>query len=164
MHARLAIAAAIVSICSALACQADAANGVPPPSVYKCRQPNGAVLYQDYACKDGVLVDIKPDAADRDAIRRLERAQADFDGEAARRRASEASEERRRALERMRSEAEAAQAYAPQADAYYVPAYPYYVPRARPHLQPHPSRASHERRRDSHERRVPAIVRRPHAG
>jgi len=165
MRASFAITVAIASICSALACRADAADDTATASVYKCRQSNGAVLYQDYACKDGVVVDIKPDAADPAAIRRFERAQAAYEREAARRRASEFGEERRRAvLERMRSEAEASQDHAPQADTLYVPAYPYYVPRARPRLPSHAPRASHEQRRDLHERRVPVIVRRPHAG
>jgi hypothetical protein len=165
MHARLAIVCAIGSVCSALAGHAGAATEVAPSSVYKCRQPNGTVLYQDYACKDGVVVDIKPDAADPAAIRRLERAQAEDQREAARRRAREASEERHReALERMRSEAEAAQVYAPQADLLSVPPYPYYVPQARPRLQPHAPRAGHERRRVLLERRVPATARHPHAG
>ena len=165
MQARIAITVVIASMFSALACRADAASGVAPSSVFKCRQANGAVLYQDYACKDGVVVELKPDAADPAAIRRLERAQAEYEREAARRRASEASEERSRAaLERMRSEAEAAQAYTPQMETLYVPAYPYYVPRGRAHVQPHASRASHQQRHDLHERRVPVIVRRPHAG
>jgi hypothetical protein len=165
MHARLAIVVAIASACGALAWSAGAAEAVAPPSVYKCRQSNGAVLYQDYACKDGTVVDITPDAADPAAILRLERAQAEYEREATRRRAIEAGEERRRvALERMRSEAEAAPAYEPQVDALYVPAYPYYVPRARPPVQRHVPRASLVQRRDQHEHRVPVIVRRPHAG
>src|SRR5690242_6046652 len=115
MQARFAITVAIATLCSALACDADAASDVAQSSVYKCRQANGAVLYQDYACKDGVVVDLKPDAADPAAIRRLERAQAESEREAARRRASEASEaseERSRAArERLLSEAEASQDY-----------------------------------------------------
>ena len=162
MQTRFAITVAIATICSALACDADAASDVAQSSVYKCRQANGAVLYQDYACKDGVVVDLKPDAADPAAIRRLERAQAESEREAARRRASE--ERSRAARERLLSEAEASQDYTPQMETVYVPAYPYYVPRGRPHVQPHASRASHEQRRELHARRVPAIVRRPHAG
>ena len=164
MDAKRAVAVAIASSLGALAGDIYAADAATL-TVYKCKQANGGVLYQDYPCKDGVVVDIKPDAADPAAIARLERAQALYERDAARRRADEASEERRRAaFERMRSEAASTQDYAAQAEDLYLPAYPFYVPQARPRAKAHASRAGDDQRRNSHEHRVPVIVRRPRAG
>lgn len=79
------------------------------PPIYKCRQANGTVLYQDYACKGGIVVDIKPDSADPAALERLHREQAAFDLDAAQRRAIGAATQRRE-IEHAR-QVEAAQRY-----------------------------------------------------
>jgi hypothetical protein len=124
------------------------------------------VLYQDFPCRDGVLVDIKPDAADPAAIRRLERAQAEADRQGGLRRANEASEARRRdEIDRLRRGTDAGQRYTStedSADASYIASYPLYLPIARPHVKPHEHRMRDERRRSVVERRVPAVIRRPH--
>jgi len=75
-------------------------QGNAAASVYRCKQANGAVAYQDYPCKGGVAVDIKPEHADPKAIERLRRAQADFDRAYAERRAAEAARPRRQPIER----------------------------------------------------------------
>ena len=79
------------------------AQGADAPAVYRCRQANGTVTYQDYACKGGVAVEIKPDAADPAAIARLRRAQVEFDRSYAQRRAAEAAASRREQLARGRA-------------------------------------------------------------
>jgi len=164
MDAKRAVAIAIAASLGAVAGYSHAATDAASATVYKCKQANGGVLYQDYPCKNGVVVDVKPDAADPAAIARLERAQALYERDAARRRADEASEERRAAFERMRSEGASTQDYAAQADDFYLPAYPFYVPQARPRVKAHASRVGDDQRRNSHEHRVPAIVRRPRGG
>ncbi|HLX28090.1 MAG TPA: hypothetical protein VKV24_06355 [Casimicrobiaceae bacterium] len=108
--ATLAIAG-IVLAPAALA-QAPSPNGAPRsgppvPPVYKCHQADGTVLYQDYACKGAVVVDIKPDSADPAAIERLRREDAAFDQAAAQRHAIDAAA-RREQIGRAR-EVEAAQ-------------------------------------------------------
>jgi hypothetical protein len=69
-------------------------------SVYRCKQANGAIAYQDYPCKGGVAVDIKPEHVDPTAIQRLRSAQAAFDQAYAERRAAEAAVQRRELIER----------------------------------------------------------------
>jgi hypothetical protein len=71
------------------------AQGAGPPSVYRCKQPNGSIAYQDYPCKGGVTVDIKPDAADPRAIERLREREAEFQRSYAQRRAEEAAQRQR---------------------------------------------------------------------
>jgi hypothetical protein len=98
LHSTLAFPIAVIAF--AFASVAAAQNDTAP--VYRCRQANGAVTYQDYACKGGVAVDIKPDAADPAAIDRLRRAQAEFDRSLAQRRAAEAMTMRPDLLEQPR--------------------------------------------------------------
>jgi hypothetical protein len=92
----LPLAVAVLAFSSTAAAQNDAAP------VYRCKAPGGAITYQDYPCKGGVAVDIKPDAADPAAIERLRRAQARFDRSLAQRRAAEETT-RRELLERRRA-------------------------------------------------------------
>jgi hypothetical protein len=137
------------------------------PTVYRCHAADGAIEYRDYPCKGGVLVDMKPGAADPAAIARLQRAQADFDRALALRRM--AADARRRAEEATRAPAPqppepsyfVPDAYFP--DATYVPAYGGYAPYA-----PGPAQAGHrppkQRERTLKERRLPAVIRRPHPG
>jgi len=156
----LSLAAAALAFGSiAEAAEADAAG-----TVYKCTQASGTVLYADYPCKGGVVVEIKPDAADPDAIERLRRAQEEFDRSIARRNADEElAAQRREALEQRRREAEVAQSLAQAATdsgyAGYLPAYGYDVPYAK-------RRAFDKRRHETHRHvatpgRVPATLRRP---
>ena len=98
LHPTLAFPVAVIAF--AFASVAAAQNDAAP--VYRCRQANGAVTYQDYACKGGVAVDIKPEAADPAAINRLRRAQAEFDRSLAQRRAAEEMTMRRDLLEQRR--------------------------------------------------------------
>jgi hypothetical protein len=74
-----------------------------PASVYRCKQPNGSIAYQDFACSGGVPVDIKPDSPDPVTIDRLQRQQADFDRAYAQRRAEEAAERERQRVEQPRA-------------------------------------------------------------
>jgi hypothetical protein len=135
------------------------------PTIYRCHGAGGAIEYRDYPCTRGVVVDIKPDAADPAAIARLQRAQAEFDRTFAERRMAE--EAARRAEEAARApEAPETSYFVPDAyfpDATYIPAYGYYAPQPRPR-----ARAEHrppkKRERMSEERRVPATIRRPHPG
>jgi len=66
---------ALLVVATGVACVAANAADMP---VYKCKQANGAVAYQDYPCKGGVVVDIKPETPDPAAIARFERAQSEF--------------------------------------------------------------------------------------
>ena len=90
----LSLAAMALAVGTSASAQSNA-----PASVYRCKQPNGAIAYHDYPCKGGVAVDIKPEHADPKAIQRLRRAQADFDRAYAERRAAEAAAPRRRLIE-----------------------------------------------------------------
>jgi len=130
---------------------------------YKCPQAGGAVLYADYPCKGGAVVDIRPGVAAPDASEQLARARDELDRAAARRQAIDAAAELRRREIDWQRESVAAQtvdtaAYA--SDTSYLPAYGYYAPyvnpRAhRPNVRPRfdPPRVA--------ERRVPAVIRRP---
>ena len=113
--------------------------------VYKCRQPNGTVLYTDLPCKGGTVVDIRLGPADPGAPARLARAQAELDAAAAQRRAEEEmAASRLEDLNRLHLEAEAEQEpTAPVAD-YPDFAYgPWYGPSKR-HAHHHGSPSKHE--------------------
>ena len=90
---RTAVALGLVACGSAVA--ADA-------SIYKCVQASGAVLYADYPCNGGAILDIHPGVADPTANERLLRAQAELDKAAARRRADEQLASQRAEAERLR--------------------------------------------------------------
>jgi hypothetical protein len=139
---------------------AAAAQSVAPGPVYRCRAADGAVTYQDYPCKGGVAVDIKPDAADPAAIQRLRRAQARFDQSLAQRRAAEQMTMRRQLLERARviAPAPAAGDEMQTPDASDAQGYLLYGPVA-------PARVERRNRRIEHrvfapQRRVVPVVRR----
>jgi len=85
-----------------VACGSAAAADAP---IYKCVQANGAVLYADYPCNRGAILDIHPGVADPAATERLQRAQAELDKGAARRRAEEALATQRAAMEQPRYDA-----------------------------------------------------------
>lgn len=104
------------------------AQGSAAASVYRCKQANGSIAYQDFPCKGGVAVDIKPDTPDPIAIERLQRQQAEFDRAYAQRRAEEAAQRERQPVAPPRA------ALPPQADndfEYEAPGYVFYgaVPR-----------------------------------
>ena len=152
----------------ALASVADAAAQNVQSTVYKCTQANGLASYQDFPCKGGVVVDIKPDVADPAAIKRLERAQEAFNRGAALRQAQEIEALRREQLTRQRHEIDAQQEPAPFYGAdpglMYGSPYAFYEPYVR-------SRPDHSRFRDHAaqrrtlpDRRVPAVIHRPHPG
>jgi len=91
------------------------AQGSTAGSVYRCKQANGSIAYQDYPCKGGVAVEIKPDAPDPITIDRLHRQQADFDRAYAQRRAEEAAQRERQPIVPPRA------ALPPQADNDFEP-------------------------------------------
>ena len=99
-------------------------------SVYRCKQANGSIAYQDFPCKGGVTVDIKPEMPDPYAIDRLQRQQAEFDRAYAQRQAEEASQRARQPVAPPRAP------LPPQAEndfeSYDAPGYVFYggVPRA----------------------------------
>ena len=133
-------------------------------AVYKCKGPSGAVSYQDYPCKGGTVVDIRPDAVDPAAVERLQRANADFDrAAAARNTAEEMAALRREELNRRRLEVEAAQSMAESAvNPTYGPVYGFYGP----YVKNRPNRPNTHRRTEHQpvvpEGRVPAVIHRPH--
>ena len=94
---RQTLACAAAALALAVASSGNA-EGAASGSVYRCKQANGAIAYQDFPCKGGVAVDIKPDAADPHAIERLRREQAEFERSYAQRRAAEAAQQRRDAV------------------------------------------------------------------
>jgi hypothetical protein len=98
-HRTLAFPVAVIAL--AIASAASAQN-TAAAAVYRCKQPNGAITYQDYPCKGGVTVEIKPETIDPRAIERLRRAEAEFDRSYAQRRAAEAPLQRRELVERRR--------------------------------------------------------------
>ena len=154
---------------AAVLCAPGFANAADEARVYKCKSDVGAVTYQDYPCKGAVVVDIKPDAADPQAIARLERANAAFNQAASRRQADEsAAALRREEFELRRREAEASLRFTPPDPGYYTPYYGYYDYGYVPYVT---DRAAHnrppertERHRSRSESRVPAEIRRPHPG
>lgn len=132
--------------------------------VYKCPQAGGAVLYADYPCKGGAIVDIRPGVAAPDASEQLARARDELDRAAARRQAIDAAFAlRRREIDWQRESAAAqtvdATAYAP--DASYLPAYGYYAP----YVRAHPHRPNARPRVDPPHGvatgRLPTVIRRP---
>ena len=128
-------------------------------AIYRCAQPDGTVLYADYPCQGGAVVDVHPGTADPDAKERLARAQAELDRAAADRRAREQ-------LEAARREAEGARSVTPSIpnDAYSGAAYDLYTPIAtyapNDRLRSGAHRTSRKPR--EHERRVPQVIRTPH--
>ena len=151
----------------ATAASEAAPNESAAPVVYRCKQANGGVLYADFPCGRGVIVDIKPDSADPRAIERLQRATEEFDRSAAQRRYAEqvaairgeASYDQRRAVEPPQDSADY--------DTYagYGIGYGSYVPAAIPrkkhfHLRPHPE----PHRVVAEKRQVPGTIRRPAPG
>ncbi|HEX6137729.1 MAG TPA: hypothetical protein VF059_08730 [Casimicrobiaceae bacterium] len=165
----LALALAAMAFVSAASAAAENIG----PTVYKCTQANGAVLYADYPCRGSTVVDIKPDAADPGAIERLQRAQAEFDRSMAERKANEeVAAMRRDELNQRRRELEVAQggpdsaAYPP--DLGYGPDYGWYAPYP-PYVMQRPKHFDHDRQVKRHRNapgksRVPAVIRRPSAG
>ena len=146
-----------------------AANAADMP-VYKCKQANGAVAYQDYPCKGGSVVDIKPDAADPAAIARFERAQNEFNRSAAARAEFALRQEeldlRRRELEASRAPYDAG---APGPSSGYYSGYTGYPGYLYDYAVPYvtkPPRVTHhhsgDRRRP--QGRVPAVIRLPQRG
>jgi hypothetical protein len=146
----LPIAAIALTLASAANAQDNASS-----SVYRCKQSNGAIAYQDYPCKGGVAVEIKPEHADPQAIQRLRRAQAEFDRAYAERRAAEAVVRRRELIERPPAIDNGVQT----PDATQAPEYLLYGPLPR-------SNAERRNRRTMRpivvpRRRIPGSVRRP---
>ena len=154
------------------------ATGVPGSAaiaadmpVYKCKQANGAVAYQDYPCKGGTVVDIKPDTADPAAIARFERAQSEFNRSAAARAELALRQEeldvRRREIEASRAPYDAG---APATASGYYSSYTGYYPGylydyGIPYVTKPPRVTHHDsadRRRP--QGRVPAVIRLPQRG
>lgn len=152
----------------ALVSVASVAAETPGTTVYKCPQANGAVLYADYPCKGGAVVDIRPGSAAPDAMQRLERARDEIDRAAVRRQANdELAALRREELNQRRRELEAAQSMefaANSPDLSYAPAYGFYGPYVKPRANRPDIHRRAEHHRGVHENRVPAVIRRPHRG
>lgn len=134
-----------------------------PATVYKCAQPDAAVLYADYPCKGSTVVDIKRDVVDPTAVDRLRRAQARYEQAAAERRANEETATLRREEARLR----ALQTAGPDAEPpmttpalMYVPAYGFVAPKVHRSIKERPvhRRADHA---PIAQLRAPASPRRP---
>ena len=134
--AKLALALRTAVALGLVACGSAAAGAEGAP-IYKCVQASGAVLYADYPCNGGAILDIHPGVADPAANERLQRAQAELDKGAARRRADEELAAQRAAMERL------VPPPVPEPDASYPDAAYGYVfggyPRS-PHRRPPPPR------------------------
>jgi hypothetical protein len=158
-----------VAIALAAGIPSTTANAADMP-VYKCRQANGAIAYQDYPCKGGSVVDIKPDAADPAAIARLERAQSEFNRSAAARAELALRQEelglRRRELEASRAPYDAG-APAPYSGYYSgYTGYPGYLYDYGIPYVTKPPRVTHHQSGDRRrpQGRVPAVIRLPQRG
>jgi hypothetical protein len=111
--AKLNLALSMAVALGLIACGSAAADA----PIYKCAQA-GAVLYADFPCNGGAILDIHPGVADPAANARLQRAQAELDKGAARRRAEEELAAQRAEVERMRYDA-AVPRNAPEPDMSY---------------------------------------------
>jgi hypothetical protein len=160
-HGPLSIRQRTFGVCVALLTLAiaTAANAQPDAAaaVFRCKQPNGGITYQDYPCKGGVSVDIKPDVADPEAIARLRRAEAEFDRTYAQRRASGTVAQRRALIERRTLEVAPGEAPEPGES----PEYLLYGPLPRTSFERRDRRV--KRGVVVPERRIPVVVRRPQA-
>ena len=132
-----------------------------PAPIYKCRQPGGAILYADYPCKNGAVVDLRPGTAAPDARERLARAQDELDRAAARRQALEAAEFAQRSELAQRRLAWEAAAAADAPIVTYQPAYGYYGGYVTPRRHPVHTPPLADNRRAIPQGRVPAVIRRP---
>jgi hypothetical protein len=159
--------------CAAIVLAAAIPSGVASAAdmpVYKCKQANGAVAYQDYPCKGGSVVDIRSDSADPAAIARFERAQSEFNRSAAARAELALRQEeldlRRRELEASRVPYDAGTAG--PSSGYYsgYSGYPGYLYDYGIPYVTKPPRVTHhhsgDRRRP--QGRVPAVIRLPQRG
>jgi hypothetical protein len=157
--------ASVAAAWLALSVAPGAAGQSASTPVYKCPQTGGSILYADYPCKGGAVVDIRPGVAAPDASERLARARDEIDRAAARRLAiEEAAALRSEELFQRRRELDAAQAfdaaaYAP--DLSYLPAYGFYTPYVTAHAHRPKTRPGFDPPRVASERRVPAVIRRP---
>ena len=159
----MALPAMFAALVSVSVASTAGANG--DTTVYRCTQASGAVLYADYPCKGGVIVEIRPGDADPRATERLARVRSELDRAAAQRKADEEiAAYGREQLNQWRREAEAAQI--PPASTYardfeYGPGYGYSAPlvKGRTHRRNRHPRAEHHR--SIPESRVPAVIRRP---
>lgn len=151
------------------------ATGIPSvvanaADVYKCKQANGAVAYQDYPCKGGTVVDIKPDTADPAAIARFERAQTEFNRSAAARAELAMRQEeldlRRREIEASRAPYDAGASGLTGYFSGYTGYYPGYVYDYGVPYVTKPPRVMHHQSSDRRrpQGRVPAVIRLPQRG
>jgi hypothetical protein len=83
------VSALLAGAVFASASAAGADGTTAESTVYKCKDASGAVAYQDYPCKGGVIVELKLYAADPEAVRLLQQADADFNRAVARRKAND---------------------------------------------------------------------------
>jgi hypothetical protein len=163
-----AAAAVLATVLAATAgIYASSAHGEASPSaIYRCKQPDGGMGYQDFPCSGGVLVNIRPGVANPQEIARLARDQEAFERAAAARKADELIELRREELmlRRQQLEASSREADASGQDNVYYPAYGFggFVDNNR--------RFSHSPRHDHVSQRptastgrVPAAIQRPRA-
>ena len=160
-------ACAVVVVATGVACVAANAADMP---VYKCKQANGAVAYQDYPCKGGTVVDIKPETPDPAAIARFERAQSEFNRNSAAR-AELALRQEELALRRREIEASRVpyDAGPPPSSGYYSGYTGYYPGYVYDYAVPYvtkPPRVTHHNSGDRNrpQGRVPAVIRLPQRG
>ena len=158
-------AVTLLSLCSGIAVGAQG-------PIYKCAQADGTLLYSDYPCGGGTVLDVHAGSADPDATERLARAQSELDRAAARRANELEVAARREELNQLRRQSEAAQNMAEPAsngsDVYYGSGYDAYGPYKQGRMQrpnfPGSARGHRAslKSRFHGEGRVPAVIRRPH--
>ena len=158
-------AAAVIA--TGVACAPANAADMP---VYKCKQANGAVAYQDYPCKGGTVVDIKSETPDPAAMARFERAQSEFNRNSAAR-AELALRQEELALRRREIEASRVpyDAGPPPSSGYYSGYTGYYPGYVYDYAVPYvtkPPRVTHHNSGDRNrpQGRVPAVIRLPQRG
>ena len=143
-----------------------------PSTIYRCAEASGAMAYQDFPCKGGVVVDIRPGVANQAEIARLARAEEAFERAAALRKADELAALRREELLLRRQELEYSRmrdgSDVAGDDLLYAPAYGFGgywdgrrtgdFRRSGDHQMRHDARQRHD---FASTRRIPAVIHRP---
>ena len=140
--------------------------------IYKCTEADGTLLYSDYPCGDGTVVDVYPGSADPNAKERLARAQFELDRAAAARSVNEReAAARREELRQLREQSEAAQNMAEPVsngyDIFYGTGYGDGLYGGGRMQRPNfhgggPGHRGSPKARFHEDGRVPAVIRRPH--
>ena len=161
------IAIVVFAACTATLASPQVSADSPPSTIYRCKQQDGGLAYQDFPCAGGVVVEIRPGSANPDAIARLAREQEAYERAAAMRRADELAALRRQELTLRQRELDYAAAgagsTAGDATPLYVPAYGFdgFNGFADDRHARRDFRREQHKRHDANTGRVPAVIQRP---